>query len=186
MEIQTQVRKPRRRLRAVTSACSILFTLLGLALIVPSFFGLQRFVITGTSMTGTIDYGSLAFEEVVPVSDLRVGDVITYSPPRGSNIDGMVTHRIVAIHGDAFRTKGDAVPQRDPWKFRLDRAEQPRVVFAVPYAGYPFIWLSDRGRRMLVIGVPAGLITLISLGQVVQVLRRRPESPPGGSLTAGT
>lgn len=175
MEIQTHTRKPRRGLRAVTSTLSVLGTLLGVAFILPSLFGLQRYVITGTSMTGTIDYGSIAFEEVVPVSELRVGDIITYAPPAGASPDHLVTHRIVAIHGDAFRTKGDAVPQRDPWKFRLDHAEQSRVTFAVPYAGYPFIWLADRQTRILVITVPAGVITLVSLGQVVQVLRRRPK-----------
>jgi signal peptidase I len=165
----------------VTSALSVLGTLLGVAFILPSLFGLQRYVITGTSMTGTIDYGSIAFEEVVPVSELQVGDIITYAPPAGASLDHLVTHRIVAIHGDAFRTKGDAVPQRDPWKFRLDHAEQSRVKFSVPYAGYPFIWLADRQTRILVIGVPAGLITLISFGQVFQALRRKPkpQAPDG-------
>ena len=34
-------------------------------------------------MTGTYDRGSLVFDEVVPVDDLKVGDVITYRPPAG-------------------------------------------------------------------------------------------------------
>ena len=144
-----------------------------MAFIVPAFFGFQRYAITGTSMTGTIGLGSLAYEEVVPVSELEVGDIITYQPPAGSGVDHLVTHRIVSIHGDTFRTQGDAVPQPDPWKFQLDSAEQSRVKFAVPYAGWPLIALADRGTRILVIGVPAGIITLISLAQVIQVLRRR-------------
>ena len=182
MEIVVTQRRPRRRLRAATTLLSVCSTLLGIAFILPSLFGLQRFVITGTSMTGTIDYGSIAFEDVVPVADLRVGDIITYQPPAGSHVENMVTHRIVAIHGTTFRTKGDAVPQRDPWKFRLDHAEQSRVKFAVPYAGYPFIWLADRQTRMLVIGGPAAVITLLSFGQVVQALRRKPR--PGAADTA--
>ena len=83
----------------MTSALSVLGTLLGVAFILPSLFGFQRYVITGTSMTGTIDYGSIAFEEVVPVSELQVGDIITYAPPAGASLDHLVTHRIVAIHG---------------------------------------------------------------------------------------
>jgi signal peptidase len=179
MEIEvTQKRRPRRAWRILTSALSLVATLLGLAFIVPSFFGLQRFVITGESMTGTIDLGSIAFEEVVPVSELEVGDIITYQPPPDSGIEHLVTHRIVAIHGQTFRTKGDAVPEKDPWRFQLAQTEQPRVVFAVPYAGWPFIWLSDRGTRMLVIGLPAGLITLYSGLQVVRVLRHRKDDDP--------
>ena len=51
------------------------------------------------------------------------------------------------------------------------------MVFSVPYLGYPLIWLADRETRMLVIGLPAALIGLISLGQVFSALRprRRPE-----------
>ena len=161
-------------MRVVSTLLSVVGTLVAVAFIVPSFFGLQRYVITGTSMTGTIGFGSIAFEEVVPVHDLRVGDVITYAPPPASGVDHMVTHRIVAIHGATYRTKGDAVPQADPWKFRLDAPEQSRVVFSVPWAGYPFIWLADRGIRMLVIGAPAAAIALVSLGQVLESLRRRP------------
>ena len=175
MEIEvTQQRRPGRAWRYLTSTLCLVATLLGLAFIVPSFFGLQRYVITGTSMTGAIGFGSIAFEEVVPVGDLRVGDVITYAPPPTAGVDHMVTHRIVAVHGRTYRTRGDAVPQADPWKFRLDAAEQSRVVFSVPWVGYPFIWLADRGTRMLVIGGPAAVIALLSLREVIDSLRRRP------------
>ena len=176
MEIVTRVRKPRRALQVTTSVISVLFTLVGLAFLLPSLFGLQRFVITGTSMTGTIDRGSVVLDEVVPVSDLQVGDIITYQPPVGAAVEDTVTHRIVAIHGDVFRTQGDAVPQKDPWKFRLDRADQARVRLSVPYAGYPLIWLADRATRILVISVPAALIALVSLGQAARVVLTRPRS----------
>ena len=171
--IQQRQRRPRRFVNtAITTAC-VVVTLLALAFILPSLFGLQRYVITGTSMTGTIDFGSVAVEEVVPVSDLEVGDIITYTPPPGSGVDHPVTHRIIAIHGNVLQTKGDAVPQQDPWKFKLDRTQQARVVFSVPYLGYPFIWLADRNTRMLVIGLPAAIIGLISLWQVGSALRPR-------------
>ena len=93
-------------------------------------------------------------------------------------MDHLVTHRIVSIHGKTYRTKGDAVPQRDPWKFQLNAPVQARVKFSVPYAGYVFIALADRTIRMAVIGVPAGLITLMSLLQVIGQVRRRPSVDP--------
>ena len=174
MEISTQNRRAGRRRRILVNVLSLTTTLLAAAFLVPSAIGLQRFVITGTSMTGTIDYGSVAFDEVVPISELEVGDIITYTPPAGTGVDHLVTHRIVSIHAKTFRTKGDAVPQRDPWKFQLNAPVQPRVKFAVPYAGFVFIALADRTTRMVVIGLPAGLIALISLLQVLAGLRRRP------------
>jgi len=148
-----------------------LVVLVGLAFLVPSLLGLQRYVIMGGSMTGTYDLGSVVFEEVVPVEELQVGDVITYVPPADSGITTLVTHRIVAIDGNEFRTRGDANPAVDPWTFELTAATQPRVVASVPYVGFAFMALADRGTRMAVIGIPAGLIALLSLVEVVRALR---------------
>lgn len=178
---------PRRRAhssraaRFLVNLASAVGVVAALALLVPAAFGLQRYVITGSSMAGSLDLGSIAFEEVVPVADLRVGDVITYQPPPASGVDGLVTHRIVSIRGDQFRTQGDAVPHRDPWTFDLVADDQPRLSFAVPYAGYVFMALADRAVRMAALSVPAGIIFLLALRQLVQVLRRRPDRAPSAT-----
>src|SRR3954469_4020419 len=93
-------------------------------LFIPALLGFQRYVITSGSMTGTYDRGALVFDRVVPVSDLRAGDVITYRPPPGAGPKGLVTHRIVWAGRDrdgsyAFHTKGDANSTPDPWRFTL-------------------------------------------------------------------
>lgn len=79
-----------------------------------------------------------------------------------------MTHRIVEVGTDAqgasrLRTKGDANPAVDPWTFSLVATEQPVVQFSVPKVGYLFIALADRDTRILVIGVPAGIIALLAL-----------------------
>jgi signal peptidase len=100
-----------RALCALLVAAGIVF---GGLLIAPSVMGWERYVIVSGSMTGTYDRGSLVFDEVVPVKSLKVGDVITYRPPRGAGPTGLVTHRISKIGRDpktgepVFRTKGDA------------------------------------------------------------------------------
>lgn len=181
MEIATTNRRSGRRTRLLVNLVSVAVTLLAAGFLLPSALGLQRFVITGDSMDGTIDLGSVAFAEVVPVSDLEVGDIITYTPPPGSGVDHLVTHRIVSIHGKTFRTQGDAVPERDPWKFQLSAPVQARVTFSVPYVGYVFMALADRPTRMAVIGIPAGVITLVSLLQVIGLVRRRPAEDPAST-----
>jgi signal peptidase len=140
-------------------------------MLVPALLGMQRYVITGGSMTGTYDRGSIVFDRAVPVSDLRVGDAITYQPPSKTGIAGLVTHRIVAIRdggsgGPSFRTKGDANPKADPWRFSLDGPTQARVSFAVPYLGYGLAALSLRFVRMLVIGLPALLIAVALIARL--------------------
>lgn len=158
--------------RRITRACSALVIaaglLFGLLLVVPAGLGFERYVITSGSMTGTYDRGSLVLDEVVPVSELRVGDVITYRPPAGAGPEGLVTHRIAEIVRDelgrrTFRTKGDANASADPWTFRLPGAEQARVRAGVPYVGFAIAALGEREWRMLIVGLPAGLIALMSL-----------------------
>jgi signal peptidase len=177
MEITLEKPRPAGRTGrwAVNGLCGVVMVL-ALGFILPALFGLQRYVITGGSMTGTYDLGSVVFEENVPVDDLQVGDVITYVPPAESGITTLVTHRIVERHGDTFRTKGDANPQVDPWTFELTAATQNRVRFDVPYVGYAFIALGDRATRMAVIGLPALIIALYSLVELVGALRRKPEA----------
>jgi signal peptidase len=161
-----QPRSPRKRVvkAAATALCAACFALAALMLL-PGLFGYERYVITSGSMTGAYDRGSIIFDEVVPVSELGVGDVITYTPPPGSGPSGMITHRIDSIGSDQFgrplfRTKGDANGTADPWTFTLDEPTQARVAFHVPYAGYLLAALRVRPVQLLVIGLPALLLAL--------------------------
>jgi signal peptidase I len=158
--------------RIATTAALVAGAGLAAVMLVPAALGFDRYVITGKSMTGSHDKGSLLFAKEVATSDLRVGDVITYDPPAGSGPDGLVTHRIVAVDrrpdGElAFRTKGDANDHADPWKFTLGET-QTRAVFDIPYVGYAFAALDVRAVRMLLIGLPAALIALMMLARLWQ------------------
>lgn len=159
----------------VAVACAI--ALVGLML-VPSLFGFDRYVITGGSMSGTFERGTVVYERQVPVADLKVGDIITYVPPQESGIDEPVTHRILSIDDEAdaaggrvLRTQGDANDSADPWTFTLASSVQPRVEGWVPGIGWVFILLSLSGVRMLAIGLPAALIGLMFLRDLVRAMR---------------
>lgn len=165
---------------SVAVACAI--ALVGLML-VPSLFGLDRYVITGGSMSGTFEKGSIAFERPVPVADLAVGDVITYLPPADSGVGTLVTHRITEIEpaengARLFTTQGDANPDPDPWQFSLVEGTQPVVEHTVPHVGYVFMALADRETRMMVIGLPAAVIALLALVELGRALRPRREEAP--------
>ena len=151
--------------RWATGAALLAAVVAAMLVLLPSLFGWQRYAIVSGSMTGTYDRGSLVLDEVVPVGELAVGDVITYTPPAG---DHLITHRIAWIGRDpsgarAYRTKGDANPVADPWTFRLDRPAQARVRIGVPYAGYVLMALGRRDVRTLVVALPAVLIALVTL-----------------------
>jgi signal peptidase I len=147
-------------------------------ILMPAMFGLQRFVISGSSMTGTIDRGSVIYTKLTPVDRLRVGDIVTFVPPGEKS---PVTHRIVGIElrqGErVFRTKGDFNRVADPWRITFPQAAEPRCVFHVPFAGYPLAILAVRPVRFVLIGLPAILIAaslLVSLWRSAgEEVRRR-------------
>jgi signal peptidase len=167
--------------RAVTVLANLLLlvTVLGAAAwVAPALLGYDRYVITGGSMSGTYEKGAVVFTESEPVSELAVGDVITYLPPAESGIATLVTHRITGITTDAngvrsLRTQGDANPDPDPWRFQLVDETQPVVTFSVPFVGHALIALADRDTRVLVIGIPAGLVALAALVELLGALRSR-------------
>jgi signal peptidase len=132
------------------------------ATFLPTLLGYERYVLVGHSMEPTIHKGSLVFDEVVPVGDLRRGDVITYVPPTSAE---PVTHRILAIEAGprgerVFRTKGDNNEKADLRPFTLREPEQARVAFAIPGLGWLFIALASPLVRMLLLALPAVLLAL--------------------------
>jgi signal peptidase I len=177
------VRFARGTVRVVVRLAAVTAVAIGLLVAVPAVLGFQTYAITTGSMTGTADAGSLVIAEPVPVTDLAVGDVITYLPPPDSGVDHVVTHRLVVVDEvdgvRTMRTQGDANATPDPWEFVLDDTLQPRMVVAVPYAGLPVLWLADATVRMLAIGLPAAVVALLSLLEVVRVFRE-PETPADG------
>lgn len=167
----------------VITTASVVGMLIVALMLVPAVLGFDRYVITGGSMSGTFERGALVLEREVPVTDLKAGDIITYLPPAESGVTELVTHRILSVTEDAsadgglvFRTKGDANAAADPWTFTLAAPLQPRVEGWVPMLGWVFIALSMPAVRMLAIGIPAALIALLYVRDLIRELRagRRP------------
>jgi signal peptidase I len=147
--------------RIITTVCLVVLGLVVVVLFVPASLGYQRYVITGGSMTGTIDKGSIVYSKLTPVAEVQKGDIITFTPPGET---GPVTHRIISITNRdgqlVFRTKGDFNTVADPWTITFPQPLQARYAYHIPYVGYALAALSLRPVRMLVIGLPALLIAM--------------------------
>ncbi|MEA2159893.1 MAG: signal peptidase [Solirubrobacteraceae bacterium] len=166
-------RVPRKLGRVALNFVFVAAVACAVMMIGPAVLGFHRYVILTGSMTGTYDRGSVVFDRPTPVSDLKVGDPITYAPPPGftTGDQSRVTHRIFAITRGVngariFKTKGDANQRPDVWTFTLNQPMQDRVVAHVPDVGYLFLLLSLREFRFVLVGVPALLIGLFLLRQV--------------------
>ncbi|MGZ5399500.1 MAG: hypothetical protein ACXWDM_05760 [Nocardioides sp.] len=168
MEITAKPRRRRRlrALRAVLGAAALLVV----ALLIPPALGFQAHVVPDAAMAGTLSRGSLVFDEQVSQSQLDVGDVVTFVPPGADPADGTVSRRIIAIDDAAFQTRGDAEIADDPWRVPLASGDLERVVFSVPWAGYPVLALDSLALppwtpAALVIGLVALLVPLRRSGR---------------------
>lgn len=137
--------------------------------------GYKPVVVYSGSMEPGLPVGTLAFVESVPAESVRVGDVITFGDPHQPG--RLVTHRIVETaetpEGElAFRTKGDANLNRDPWAIALPN-EAGRLAFDVPYVGYALWYAKTREVRMGLILLVSGLVLVFLL----QAIWRRPDTP---------
>lgn len=132
-----------------------------LMLLLPPALRLDPFVVTDAAMEGSVGRGSVVLARDVPVADLEVGDVITFDRPGPEA--GLVTRRIVSLDGSRATTQGDANRQVDPWTLELDEATYPRMLFHVPWVGYPFTGDVGAGGWM-VLALVAGLALLLGVG----------------------
>jgi signal peptidase len=177
MEIDTSPRPPAPTRWGRLALSVVLLGPVTLFVLLPIGLGLEHYVITGDTMDGdrpgSMARGSLAFERVVPVSDLRVGDVITFPPP--GDPQSLVTHRIVAIGPDGILTQGDAEPTRDRWTLRPEGTTLPRVVYVVPYVGWAYI-ARPSGWVFVVAGLVLAALSAQRVRRRTPVLRPAPTS----------
>jgi signal peptidase I len=129
-------------------------------------------VLSGSMRPG-LQPGDVVVTQRVPVTDLRVRDVIVFHPPNEAS--RLTVHRIVKLRvkdgKTVITTRGDANTIDDPSVTSLRGATAYRVARVVPLAGYPAVWLAGGHRGLLVIGL--GVLLLV--GAAVSLLR--PDAP---------
>lgn len=132
----------------------------GLALVVLTLHLGFRPVLTG-SMRPTYGPGALLVTRPVPVSSVRPGMIVVFTPP-GEQVQ--FAHRVATVTGSSshpvITTKGDANPAPDPWHAELTSATVPEVVTSVPWVGRLLIGM--RGSVQLVLIVFGGLVAIVA------------------------
>jgi signal peptidase len=158
MEIDTAPRQPTPTPWGRLLLLVAVFGPVSLFVLLPIGLGLDRYVMTGGSAAGGIDRGTIAFERVVPVSDLRIGDVVTYQVA-GTDGDAMVTRRVVSTGPDGIWTEGDATAT-GPTSVRADASTMSRVELTVPWIGWAYLVLFHPQGWLLTAASAAVLVAL--------------------------
>lgn len=154
----------------------------------PHVFGYRTVTVLTGSMAPAYPAGSLVFIRSVPVEEIRVGDVITYTTPTDGRV---VTHRIHAVvepgPEPTIMTKGDAMAEPDPWLARISVPTVWKAEGGFPYAGHA---VSQLRRQVLPrSGLPAAafVFVLVAMAEIWLPRRNRrvdptPPMPHSGSF----
>jgi signal peptidase I len=125
----------------------------------------QLLTVVSGSMQPTLPLGSLVLVVPRDADAVRIGDVITFSPPGDDT--RTVTHRVVDVQGSgtelSVHTRGDANPVADPWTLHFPTGRTWVVVGDAPWIGRPWLWLAQPLHRELVLVPAALLITMMWL-----------------------
>ncbi len=141
-----------------------------LLVLLPACFGLHRYVVTGADLLPGVSRGTLLIERAVPLSDVRVADVVTF-PESTAQGPRTVTRRVVAVDHGRVRTAGEppsAAGPGTPKTLATGRPTVHRVVLAVPWVGYPYLVLLALGppaRAGLLVGAGLLLVLAVVLGR---------------------
>ncbi|MHA7222866.1 signal peptidase I [Arthrobacter sp. RHLT1-20] len=148
------------------TVCLVIAALLFLFLAVgPRFLNYQTSTMLTGSMAPGINPGDVVVSVRTPVSELSVGDVITYSIPVDDH--RIETHRVTGINRDpaglaSVTTKGDANPGPDPWTAVLSEDYVYTTAGVVPYLGDGIRMLRQPLiQSVLLYGAPALLVVVL-------------------------
>jgi signal peptidase I len=106
--------------------------------------------VDGHSMLPTLEGGDLVVIQSVPISDVRVGDIIVYGSPCSTGGESVV-HRVVNITSVGLMTKGDNNPQTDQHLQEIafspitQQCLEGKVVFVIPYVELLAHYIDDNG-----------------------------------------
>lgn len=140
----------------------------------------RLFAVQSGSMEPSIRLGSVVV--VVPQESYAKDDVITFRSERSAKETN--THRIVEVLEDKdlnrleYRTKGDANEDPDHEPIPLRRVVG-KVVFAIPYLGYPISFAQTQTGLIVLVVIPTTLIAysefLTIKNELALLIKRRQE-----------
>lgn len=159
----------------------IYYAFIGAIALIAVLLFVSSFPITGNikfltvlsgSMEPAIHTGSVVV--VKPVSDYKIGDVITFGPYNKTKPP--TTHRIhdikVVDGQPVYITKGDANNAQDQREI-LKKDIVGKVLFDAPYAGYAVEAAKKPFGFMLIIVVPAVIIIYDEIRKIIGEIKKR-------------
>jgi signal peptidase len=145
-----------------------------------SLWGDTRYepVYTG-SMEPAIPVGSIVVIKPANPDTLKIGDIICFKIE--AEQPTTVTHRIIGITNEGFKTKGDANEDPDQWIVKKENVIG-KVIAVIPLIGYLGYFVRTPIGFILLILIPATILIIIEIKNIIKELRKTKHPLPLESL----
>lgn len=127
--------------------------------------------VDGTSMLPTLEGGDLVVIQNVPLSDVKVGDIIVYNSLCSTSRISVI-HRVINITGPGLVTKGDNNRQTDQFNHEIafspitSQCLEGKVMFVIPYVELLAYYIDANGLPQWFNYIPSILILVIVLASL--------------------
>jgi signal peptidase I len=162
------------RIGAVSVALGVALGVFGVV-VAPSIFGGRSLTVMSGSMEPALGVGDVVINSRVTPTNVRVGDIVTFSDPEGTG--KLLTHRVRRVRiadGTAHVvTKGDNSNAVERWDMPAE-GSLGRVEFRVPLLGFLVFWLHGPLARIGLIVIPALLLAGFELWRIWRPQRPGP------------
>ncbi len=161
---------------ARTVGCLALGFAVGTAAVatLPTAFGYRTLAVLSGSMEPALHPGDAIVVDRISPLDARIGDIVTFRDPADQG--RLITHRVrsysIRAKTVSFVTRGDANTGVERWQIPAD-GELGRAALRLPKLGYVTVRVGSRVGRLLLIALPAFLLTLLALRRIWASAGRR-------------
>jgi len=126
----------------------------------------DAYIVLSDSMQPTINSGDIVFigrPNHPFVNEVKPDAIVTYQ-----HSDGLVTHRVVSITGDALVTKGDAMEGPDPWPVSSFYDVKGGYITHVPYVGKLSCFIKTKTGWLITIILPALFLLVLIIKEIIK------------------
>lgn len=165
-----------RQIQHIASFLATLFILAAAVTLILYLMRIKPYVVTTGSMEPAIPVYSICFvNENIPLAEIGTGEVISFRV----GTDMLVTHRVTAIEGGSYITKGDANNAEDAAPVTADNYIG-KTVLVLPKIGVAMIFLHSGAGRIAAASLITLLLILSFLPQNDKQKKQSDPKPPAG------
>lgn len=115
--------------------------LIYLSIFIPTFWGYKPLVIISGSMEPVLKVGGILYYKEIKLDEYAKDDIVVYKSNKY-----LISHRIVEIKDNGFKTKGDANKNIDSNLLSFNKVLGKGTNWSIPYIGYyaDFVYKNKR------------------------------------------